>query len=128
MLEAGHATVDVELTYTNVGDEKPIECTFEFPLDNNIVVSRLVAHIDDKTIEAKIKEKEEAKQQYSDAVASGNTAVYAERSKVKAEEAITLVLGNLLPHQVARIEIKMVKALTIENGAYEFILPTSFMP
>ena len=90
--------IDIELTYKNVGEDNPIECTFEFPLDNKTLVSRLVAHIDDKTVEAKIKEKEEAKQQYSDAVASGNTAVYAQRSKVKNEEAITLVLGNLLSH------------------------------
>ena len=98
VINAGHAMIDIELTYKNVGEDNPIECTFEFPLDNKTLVSRLVAHIDDKTVEAKIKEKEEAKQQYSDAVASGNTAVYAQRSKIKNEEAITLVLGNLLPH------------------------------
>lgn len=62
IIEAGHANINVELTYKNLGDSNPIECTFEFPLDDQTVVSRLVAHIDDKTIEAKIKEKEEAKQ------------------------------------------------------------------
>ena len=54
--------IDIELTYKNVGEDNPIECTFEFPLNNKTLVSRLVAHIDDKTVEAKIKEKEEAKQ------------------------------------------------------------------
>jgi len=73
--------MNINLTYSNISDDKPIECTFEFPLESQTVVSRLVATIDDKTIEAQIKEKEEAKQQYGDAVASGNTAVYAERSK-----------------------------------------------
>ena len=101
VITSGHAVVNVQLTYQNLSDENPIECTFEFPLDDQTLVSRLVAQIDDRVIEAKVKEKEEAKQQYSDAVASGNTAVYAERSKVKSEEAITLLLGNLLPHQTA---------------------------
>ncbi len=38
------------------------------------------------------------------------------------------MLGNLLPGQTARIDIQMIKPLTIECGAFEFILPTSFMP
>ena len=48
----------------------------------------------EKIIDAKIKEKEEAKQQYGDAVAAGNTAVYAERD-FKNDEALTLMIGNL---------------------------------
>jgi hypothetical protein len=61
VLEAGHAVLNIELTYSNISDDNPIECTFEFPMDTQTVVSRLVATIDDKIIEAKIKEKEEAK-------------------------------------------------------------------
>ena len=80
-----------------MGDENPIECTFEFPVEKNTVVSKLIAQIDDRVIEAKIKAKEEAKQEYDDAIASGNTAVYDERDQNKKEEVITLLLGNLLP-------------------------------
>lgn len=41
---------------------------------------------------------------------------------------MTLVLGNLLPGQTAQIDIQMIMPLSIECGAFEFILPTSFMP
>jgi len=82
VLEAGHATLDVKLTYVNIGDDCPIECTFEFPLEKQTVVSKLVAQIDDKIIEAKIKAKEEAKEEFDNAIASGNTGVYAERTKI----------------------------------------------
>jgi len=51
----------VRLSYVNKSSTNPIECTFEFPLETTTVVSKLVAKIDDKIIEAKIKEKEEAK-------------------------------------------------------------------
>jgi hypothetical protein len=71
------------LSYSNNGDQNPIECTFEFPLDNQTVVSKLVAQIGDKVIEATIQEKEEAKEKYGDAIASGNAAVYAERDFAK---------------------------------------------
>lgn len=128
IIEAGHATLDVQLTYSNVSDENPIECTFEFPIEKNTVVSKLIAQIDDKIIEAKIKAKEEAKQEYDDAMASGNTAIYAERDQQKKEEVITLLVGNLLPGQTARIDIQMIKPLTIQGGAFEFVMPTSFLP
>ena len=111
-----------------MSDSNPIECTFEFPLDKQTVVSKLIAQIDDKIIEATIKEKEEAKQTYNDAIASGSTAVYAERDSTKKEESITLLLGNLLPGQTARIDIQLIRPLTIEGGAFEFGLPTAFMP
>jgi len=95
-LENCHAMLDIQLSYINACTDQPVECTFEFPLEETTVVSKLVAQIDDKTIEAKIKAKEEAKEQYDDAIASGNTAVYSERD-TKNEESLTLLLGNLLP-------------------------------
>ena len=91
-----HAVLNVQLTYVNVGSDSPIECTFEFPLEKTSVISKLVAQIDDRVLEAKVKAKEDAKEQYDDAIAAGNTAVFAERDK-KNDESITLTLGNLMP-------------------------------
>lgn len=69
-------------------------------------MTKLVAEIDDKVIEAKIKEKEVAKEQYQDAIAAGKAAVFATKEiKNDREEAITLVLGNLLPGQNATVNI-----------------------
>jgi hypothetical protein len=75
-------------------------------------VSKIIAQIDDRVIEAIVKEKESAKEQYDDAIASGNTAVYAQRDS--KDQYITLTLGNLLPGQTARIDVQMMKSLTIE--------------
>lgn len=61
VMENGHATLDVQLSYINSGTENPIECCFELPIESSTVVSKLIAQIDDKVVEAKIKEKEEAK-------------------------------------------------------------------
>jgi len=47
-------------------------------------------------IEANIKEKEEAKEKFDDAIAAGHTAVMAEKSE-KKKDSMTLKLGNLLP-------------------------------
>jgi len=128
VLESGHAFLDIQLTYANLGAENPIECTFEFPVEPSTVVSKLIATIDDKVVEAKIKAKEEAKEQYNDAIASGKTAVYAERSSKKDDEAITLLLGNLLPGQIATVDIQLIRSLKITGSAYDFTLPVYYFP
>ncbi len=93
------------MVYQSTFEEKnPIECTFQFPLKSSTIVRKLIAQIDDRVIEAKIKEKEEAKDIYNDAIASGNAAVYAERD-TKKEESISLMLGNLQPGQIIVIDI-----------------------
>ena len=61
ILEAGHATIDVQLTYKNMGEEDPIECTFEFPVDEKTLVSKIIAQIDDRVIETVIQKKDSAK-------------------------------------------------------------------
>jgi|LauGreDrversion4_2_1035121.scaffolds.fasta_scaffold452798_1 Vault protein inter-alpha-trypsin domain len=97
-IEAGHTTLDAQLSFVNLSEtDQPIECTFEMPIDQQTVITKVLVQIDDRIVEAKIKAKEEAKEQYDDAMAAGNTAVYAERSG-KHQEKITLKLGNLLPN------------------------------
>ena len=60
VLEGAIANVCVNMTYVNPCD-CPIECTYEFPLDKNTVVSMMSIQIGDKVIDAVVKEKEQAK-------------------------------------------------------------------
>ena len=77
VLDAGINRLDLQWTYTNLDATSPIETTFEFPIDDTTVLSQLVAVIDDRVIEAVVKEKETAKNNYNDAMAAGNAAVFA---------------------------------------------------
>ena len=79
LLEGPLAIVDIELTYINEDTESPIECSYEFLLDSDTVMSQLIAKIGDKEVEAKIKEKERAKEIYEDVMAGGKAAVFAEQ-------------------------------------------------
>ncbi len=53
--------------------------------------------VDDKVIEARVKEKEEAKEIFNDAISAGNTAVFAETKDTKRGDVVNLTIGNLLP-------------------------------
>ena len=70
--------MDFELTYTNTTDN-PFECSYEIPVDVGCIVGALRARIGEREVTAIIKQKDEAKAKYEDAVAGGKAAFYAER-------------------------------------------------
>lgn len=92
------------------------------------MISKLVATINDKTVEAQIKSKEEAKEKYDDAIAAGNSAVYADQAETISRKEVSLLLGNLPSGQKAVIDLQMVLPLKIVQGAYEYNIPEAFLP
>lgn len=104
-----------------------MECTFEFPINEKSIVTKLAALIGDRLVEASIREKEEGKERYDDAVAGGHTAFFAENSE-KKQTSMTLKLGNLLPKQQAVINISIIEEVEIFEGAYCYFIPTSLFP
>ena len=46
-LEGALATIDFDMTYINP-NEIPIECTYEFPLEEDTLLSKLIISIEDK--------------------------------------------------------------------------------
>ena len=101
------ATLNLELVYKNPSETDTYECSYEFPLSKETVLAKLIAQIDGKTVEAKVKAKEEAKEIYEDAIAAGNAAVLADRQSDK-KESMTVKLGNLLPQQEATLSITLI--------------------
>lgn len=121
------ATLNIDLHYKNPDEQHPIECSYEFPLDKNTVFAKLVCKIEDKETTAIVKNKEEAKKEYEEAIASGQQAVYAERESDE-NETMTIKLGNLKPQQSAKLSIQLIFMLDIVCGSYKFFLPVDFYP
>ena len=90
-------------------------------------MSKLVAKIGDKEVEAKIKEKEKAKEVYDDALAGGNTAVYAEK-KSKEADSMKITLGGIPPLAEAQLKMKLILSLKVEHSSFCFKLPPDFYP
>ena len=124
-LEGSVAKVDYNMTYLNPS-ENPIECTYEFPLEPETLVSSLKIYLDGKVIETLVLEKEEAEQVYEEIKADGNLGVYVERSD--GQKIMSLKIGNLLPGQEIIVSAQLVQSLQVVNSAYSFILPVSFYP
>lgn len=90
-------------------------------------MSKLVAKVGDKEVEAKIKDKERAKEVYDNAMAAGNAAVYAEK-KAEEAESMQIALGGIPPLQGAQISMQLIFSLQVENSSYSFKLPSDFYP
>ena len=59
-IRAGFAVVDLNLEYKNPSRDGSLELTFELPIEKTIVLSKLVATVNGKTIEAQVRSKEKA--------------------------------------------------------------------
>jgi hypothetical protein len=70
------------------------EVALEFPTDKDTVITNLICKIGDDEIKGKVKNKEQAKEDYNSAVAKNQTAVFAERDST-ASPSLTLTLGHL---------------------------------
>lgn len=57
----------VDLTYSNKLSEEPIEVKFEYPIVKGQVIQAFTAKIGNRTVIAKIKNKEKAKEEYEEA-------------------------------------------------------------
>ena len=113
------------LKYANDGSN-PIEVVFRFPIEESFAVVGLEAEISDRKIKAEVKEKEEAKQMYDDAMASGFSAAFAEE---KSGDIFSISLGNLPPQSEAKLHLKLAGELPIDaEGAVRFSLPAVLKP
>lgn len=93
------------LKYQNSSTTDPVEVQFRFPLEQSHAVVGLTAVIDGRKIVAEVKEKEEARSQYDDAIASGQTAAFAQE---KSGDIFSVSLGNLPPQTEAEILLQLV--------------------
>ena len=113
------------LTYYNDSSD-PVEVLFRFPAEESHAVVGLTALIDGRKIKADIREKEEARAQYDDAIASGLSAALAEE---KSGDIFSVALGNLPPGKDAQLQLKLVGELGIyDEGGFIFSLPATLKP
>ena len=95
------ARVLSRLEYENE-EGNPVEAVFTFPLDESSTVVDFTALIDDRKIVGIMKEKEEAKQAYDDAIASGQSAFLMESVR---HDIFTVSVANLPPKKKATVEM-----------------------
>lgn len=121
------AHVAATLNYSNK-EVNPIEAIYIFPVDEQAAVCGFQATIDGRTIAAEVREKQEARDTYDDAISSGHSAYLLEESD-ESSDIFRISVGNLPPRKSASVEVKIVTELAVDKeGRVVFVLPTVLNP
>lgn len=118
------ADVTICQRYMNTGTS-PIESKYIFPASTKAAVYQLRMVIGNRILTAVIKEKEQAQQEYQDAVNNGYTATLLEQDR---PNVLQMRVGNIMPGDTIDIVLKYTELITPVNGIYEFVYPTVVGP
>ncbi|XP_074497548.1 von Willebrand factor A domain-containing protein 5A-like isoform X5 [Sebastes fasciatus] len=121
------ATVVSTLNYENKED-KPLEAVFVFPLPGDAAVCHFSAKIGQTQIVAEVKEKQKAREEYDDALSSGQQAFLLEESE-QSPDIFSLSVGSLPPGESASIRLEYVTELAVQaDEGLRFCLPAVLNP
>jgi Ca-activated chloride channel homolog len=118
------AEVTVTQVYENRG-KRAINTRYVFPASTRAAVHGLTLSIRDQIIEAKIQEREQAKQTFEKAKAAGKTATLLEEQR---PNVFTMSLANVMPGDHIEVTLKYNELLVPTDGNYDFVFPTVVGP
>jgi len=131
-IEATIRSYAADVTITQVFENNetvPIEAVYCFPIEKQAAVYAFIARIDDREIVAKLKEKQQAQQEYNDALRNHHGAYMLEQDE-ESQDNFIINVGALPPNKTCSITISYVTELElVENGTkIRFVIPTTIAP
>ena len=118
------ADVKVTQVYKNAG-KQAIEAIYVFPASTKASVYGMKMIIGERTIIAKIQEKERARQEYEQAKQEGKSASLLEQQR---PNVFQMNVANIMPGDLIKVELSYTELLIPIEGVYEFIYPTVVGP
>jgi len=116
--------VTVRQTFVNATGE-PLEATYIFPLPDRAAVTDFRMEVAGRVVEGVLQERGEARREYSQALRQGRRASIAEEER---PGVFSLRIGNLMPGDVASIELTMAGILPYSDGEVTFRFPLVVAP
>ena len=118
------ADVTVSQKYVNTG-KNTLEAIYTFPLSTKAAVYAMKMTIGNRTIIAKISEKEKARKDYDNAKVAGKRVSLLEQNR---PNVFTMKVANIAVNDIIVVELKYTELLIPENGVYTFVYPTVVGP
>jgi Ca-activated chloride channel family protein len=118
------ADVRVTQVYKNEG-RQTLEAIYVFPASTRAAVYGMKMTIGERTITARIAEREKARLEYETAKQDGKSASLLEQ---KRPNVFQMSVGNILPSDVIQVELHYTELLVPTDGVYEFVYPTVVGP
>ena len=118
------ADVKVRQIYRNEGS-RPINASYVFPASARAAVYAMRMQIGNEIIVAKIKEREQAKQEFEQAKEEGKSASLLEQQR---PNVFSMSLANIMPQEQVEIELRYTELLVPTDNVYELVFPTVVGP
>ncbi|HEY8473978.1 MAG TPA: VIT domain-containing protein [Natronosporangium sp.] len=118
------AHTELEQVFHNPFDQ-PLEATYVFPLPDRAAVTGMRMVAADRTIEAELRERGEARATYDRAIAAGQRASIAEQER---PDVFTMRVGNILPGEQVTVTLTLAGRLAYEDGEATFRFPLVVAP
>jgi Ca-activated chloride channel family protein len=118
------ADVQVVQTYRNEGT-RPINASYVFPASTRAAVYAMRMRIGDQIVVARIKEREQAKNEFDAAKKEGKSASLLEQNR---PNVFSMSLANIMPNDQIEIELRYTELLVPTDGVYEVVYPTVVGP
>jgi len=118
------ADVTVTQVYGNQGS-KPLEAIYVFPASTRAAVHGMKMTIGERVVEAKIRKREEARQEYEAARDAGKNASLLEQQR---PNVFQMNVANIMPGDEVKVELRYTELIVPTDQVYEFMYPTVVGP
>ena len=118
------AYVELTQVYKNEG-ERTIEAIYVFPLSTKSAIHSMKMEIGNRTIIAKIEERELAQRHYIQAKKEGRVVSLLEQQR---PNVFQMKVANIMPKDIVKVTVNYTELLIPEDGVYEFVFPTVVEP
>ena len=118
------ADVVITQRYTNGGD-RPLNARYIFPASTRASVHGMKMVIGEEVINAEIKERQSAQNEFDAAKNQGKSASLLKQQR---PNVFSMHVTNILPGDVIDIELHYTELLVHTDGTYEFVYPTVVGP
>lgn len=118
------ADVEIRQVYRNTGSDV-LEALYVFPASTRAAVHGLEMKVGDRTVEARIARREEAKKDYENAKSEGKTAALLEQER---PNVFQMSVGHILPGDDVEVTLRYTESLVPTDRIYEFVFPTVVGP
>ena len=118
------ADVKVSQVYKNEG-KNAIEAIYVFPASTRAAVYAMKMTIGERVIVAKIRKRDEARQEYEQAKQQGRSASLLEQQR---PNVFQMNVANIMPGDEIKVEMSYTELLVPTDKEYEFVYPTVVGP
>jgi Ca-activated chloride channel family protein len=118
------ANVVVKQTYKNSGTA-PLDARYVFPASTRAAVHGMTIRVGSKVVVARIKERNQARQEFEEAKQAGKTASLLDQER---PNVFSMSVANVMPRDRVEVELSYTELLVPTEGVYQFVYPTVVGP